>query len=339
MAYLTIGLLAVLLILVIVMLVRMAGGDEQAAVRLAVNESLLQFQESMQKSMETTRQEVEKSKDLISQNTIKTFETMKELEKTLQSLVTQQAGAQELAENLKYLLQSPKLRGNYGEQILEELLAQVLPEGIWERQFTLEGREAVDAVVRFKDVLIPIDAKFPREAYDRYLNSRDPEVQKREWKEYEKAIKAQVESIRKKYVRPELGTVDFALMFIPSESIYYETIAETNYLGEPNSLYEMALTKKVIPVSPNTFYAFLQVLLLGVRNLDLIQGAQKLQERLAKLQRDFDQFFGRMEDVGKNVTKAADAFRVGEKHLDRFRRGLDDALSHTASTPPSEESE
>ena len=88
-----------------------------------------------------------------------------------------------------------------------------------------------------------------------------------------------------------MGTAEFALMFIPSESIYYETIAEKNYLGEPCGIYEYARSNGVVPVSPNTFYAFLQVILLGIRNLDMVKNAKKLQEALTKIERNFRHFY------------------------------------------------
>jgi len=321
MEYITAGLLVVLVILVVVFIARRGQSTDKVEAVLA--RSFLQFQQNIQQTMNTTRQEVEKSKDVLSGTTIKTLETIKDMGKTVESLVQQQREAQELGQSLKYLLQSPKLRGSYGEAILEELLDRVLPKGVWERQYTIEGTERVDAVVKVKDVVVPIDAKFPREHYERYLNSQDdPGQQKVYWKEYEDALKQQVRSIGSKYIKPERGTTEFALMFIPSEAIYYETIAEKNFLGEPSKIFEFAQSSNVIPVSPNTFYAFLQMIIIGIRNVEILKNAKALQEGLAAVEKNFELFYKKFEAIGKGLENASEGYRIGEKHVKKFKENL-----------------
>ena len=139
-------------------------------------------------------------------------------------------------------------------------------------------------------------------------------------------MKVQINSIQEKYIKPEKGTTEFALLFIPSESIYYETIAEKNHLGDPCQLYEYAADHKVIPVSPNTFYAFLQVVILGIRNIEIVKDAKKLQELLSRIGRDFDLFYKKFENIGKNLEKASDAYKLGDGHVQRFKRNLDSTL-------------
>ncbi len=320
MEFVTAGLLVALIILIVVLITR--RGQSADKVEAVLSRSFIQFQQNIQQTMNTTRQEVEKSKDVLSGTTIKTLETIKDMGKTVESLIQQQREAQELGQSLKYLLQSPKLRGSYGEAVLEELLDRVLPKGVWERQYTIEGTERVDAVVKIKDVVVPIDAKFPREHYERYLNSQDPGQQKVYWKEYEDAMKQQIRSIGSKYVKPELGTTEFALMFIPSEAIYYETIAEKNFLGEPSKIYEFAQSNKVIPVSPNTFYAFLQMIIIGIRNVDILKNAKALQEGLAAVEKNFELFYKKFEVIGKGLENASEAYRIGEGHIKRFKENL-----------------
>ena len=320
MEFVTAGLLVALIILIVVLITR--RGQSADKVEAVLSRSFIQFQQNIQQTMNTTRQEVEKSKDVLSGTTIKTLETIKDMGKTVESLVQQQREAQELGQSLKYLLQSPKLRGSYGEAVLEELLDRVLPKGVWERQYTIEGTERVDAVVKVKDVVVPIDAKFPREHYERYLNSQDPGQQKVYWKEYEDAMKQQIRSIGSKYVKPELGTTEFALMFIPSEAIYYETIAEKNFLGEPSKIYEFAQSNKVIPVSPNTFYAFLQMIIIGIRNVDILKNAKALQDGLAAVEKNFELFYKKFEAIGKGLENASEGYRIGEGHIKRFKENL-----------------
>jgi len=318
--------LVVLIILVLILLFKKPSENLSDKLDASLKEQFLNFQSDLSKGIHATREEVGRSKDLISEHTIKTIDTIKNMGETLHKIIQQQEDAQELGQKLKDLLQAPKLRGNYGETILEEMLERVLPKGIWERQYLIEGREQVDAVVKFKDVVIPIDAKFPRDDYLRYLEASSPEEKAKNWKNHETAVKSQIKSISSKYVKPEKGTSEFALMFIPSEAIYYETIAEKNYLGEPSKLYEYAQENKVIPVSPNTFYAFLQVVVMGIRNLEIIKGAKKLQEGLKTIQKSFDSFYKKYEDVGKHLEKAGEAYRVGNDHIERYKSRLDNTL-------------
>ena len=318
--------LIVLMILVLILLLRRHPGDLSARFDASIKEQFLAFQSDIHKELNTTREEVVRSKDLISEHTIKTIDTIKDMGATIHKIIQQQEEAQKLGQSLKDILQAPKLRGSYSEAVLEEILERVLPKGIWERQYSIAGREQVDAVVKIKDVVIPIDAKFPRDDYRRYLDSPSPEEKAKCWKNHETAVKNQIRSIKDKYVKPEMGTSEFALMFIPSEAIYYETIAEKNYLGEPSKIYEYAQENGVIPVSPNTFYAFLQIVVIGIRNLEIIKSAKKIQEGLETLQRSFELFYKKYEEIGKNIEKAQEAYRVGDGHIERYKRQLDSTL-------------
>ena len=307
MEILILAALGVLIALVVALLLRVrpSGGSEK------IDASLKGIQEA---------------KDVISDHAIKTISEIKGIGETVYKLVQQQEQAEKLGQSLKDLLQAPKLRGSYGEAILEEMLDRVLPSGIWERQYMIDGREMVDCVVRFKDIVVPIDAKFPRDDYMRYMEAPSEEEKTNCWKDFERAIREKITSIESKYVKPEQGTSEFALMFIPSEAIYYETIAEKNHLGEPSSIFEFAQKHHVLPVGPNTFYAFLQIVFLGIRNVEIIRSAKKLQEGLSSLQKSFELFFKKYEDMGKSINRAAEAYRVGNDHIDRYKRRLDETL-------------
>ena len=296
------------------------------------------------KKLDASLRGIEDAKGVISDHAVKTIKSINDLGENLYKLVQQQEQAEKLGQSLKDLLQAPKLRGSYGETILEEMLDRILPAGIWERQYVIDGRETVDCVVRFKDVVVPIDAKFPRDDYMRYLEAPSEEEKASCWRDFERVIREKIASIESKYVKPEKGTSEFALMFIPSEAIYYETIAERNHLGEPSAIFEYAQDHHVLPVGPNTFYAFLQIVVIGIRNVEIIRSAKKLQEGLSSLQRSFDLFYKRYEDIGKNVGKAADAFRKGDDHIERYKRRLDETLQleglqEEASSLPQEAAE
>ncbi|MBN1663584.1 MAG: DNA recombination protein RmuC [Deltaproteobacteria bacterium] len=325
----TIGIiiaLTALFILVLVLLFRGQSADVPARLDASLREQFLAFRADMHQEMGAARDEVIRSKDLISDHTIKTIDVIRDMGETLHRIIGQQEEAHKLGQSLKDILQVPKLRGSYGEVILEEMLEKVLPRGIWEMQYAIAGRELVDAVVKIRDIVIPIDAKFPRDDYLRYIEAATPAEKSGFWKNHETAVRNQIRSIREKYIKPEKGTAEFALMFIPSESIYYETIAEKNYLGEPARLYEYAQANNVIPVSPNTFYAFLQVVMMGVRNLDIIKNARELQEGLAALEKSFGLFYNKYEEMGRQIEKIQEAYRLGNNHIERYKRRLDGTL-------------
>ncbi|MFH1879026.1 MAG: DNA recombination protein RmuC [Candidatus Omnitrophota bacterium] len=321
-------MLLIILIGLVLYLIRAIRSADRGRVPIesAIGEKLVSFSENIKQSMDVTRQEVERSKDAVSNGTIKTLEHLKDMSKVIATLMQQQEKAQQLGQSLEYLLQSPKLRGSYGETILEEMLEKILPKGIWERQYVIDGVERVDAVVKYRDIVIPIDSKFPKEDYQKYLAAGDPREKRTHWANYERALKIQINQIKDKYVKPEKGTTEFALLFIPSEAIYYETIAEKNFLGDPCQIYEYATERKVIPVSPNTFYAFLHVIILGIRNIEIAKKTRELQKILTKMERDFGLFYKNFENAGKTLGRSIDAYKTADAQIQRFKRSLDSAL-------------
>ncbi|MFH1846040.1 MAG: DNA recombination protein RmuC [Candidatus Omnitrophota bacterium] len=326
-------MLLIVLVALVTLLIRKirSFGNEKDRLELILNNKFIDFSDRIRSVMEGTRKEVENSKDTLSQSAVKTLEHINLMNTTIQNLLGQQEKVQELGQSLEYLLQAPKLRGSYGETILEELLERVLPQGIWQRQYVIDGGEKVDAVVKYKDVVIPIDSKFPKEDYQKYLAVDDANEKKMHWQNYEKALKVQINSIKTKYIKPDKGTTEFALLFIPSESIYYETIAEKNYIGDPCQIYEYSTMRKVIPVSPNTFYAFLHVVMLGIKNIEIARDARKIQSSLAKVEKDFGLFYNKFELVGKSIDKASDAYKVGDNHVKRFKKNLESVVSFDSS--------
>ncbi|MBD3344019.1 MAG: DNA recombination protein RmuC [Chitinivibrionales bacterium] len=323
-------ILAALIILIILTSIlifkKQTNKDFPSQFDASLNEKFLSFQTELNKSLASTREEVVRSKDMVSDHALKTLQTIKDMGGTIHKIVQQQENAQKLGQSLKDLLAAPKLRGNYGETILEEMLDRILPQGIWEKQYLVDGRERVDAAILYRDIVIPIDAKFPRDDYQRYLSASTEAEKSKCWRDYENAVRIQIRSIGTKYIKPEKGTAEFALMFIPSEAIYYETIAEKNHLGDSSRLYEYAQQNNVLPVSPNTFYAFLQIIIYGVRNIEIIKSAKKLQNQLKQMQKSFDGFYKKYEDIGKNLTKASESFRIGDDHILRYKQRLDNAV-------------
>ena len=318
-------LLVVLVGLLVMLLVRITHRPKDKDLDLIIKNSLLEFQTQIQDSVNTSRKEMTDAREDINQRTRETLRLMTEMRSTVEKIITQQEETARLGRSLKDILQAPKIRGNYGEVILEEMLEKVLPKGMWTRQYKLGEGGVVDVVINYRDIIIPIDAKFPRDNYLKYLHCEDERDKEMFWKQFERDVILKIREIAK-YVAPDKGTADFALMFIPSESVYYETVTEKNYLGHMSRILEEAEKHKVMPVSPNTFYAFLQVILSGIRSLEVLYQARTIQEKLAALQTKFDHFYKQYETIGRELEKASEAYRKGDRHIGFFKRELDDTV-------------
>jgi len=221
------------------------------------------------------------------------------------------------------LLKVPKLRGTLGEVWLEELLRQVFPEPLFTMQYAFRSGERVDAVLRIGDRLVPVDAKFPLEAFQRML-AAEGDAAVRERREFRRSLRARVDEIAAKYIRPDEGTYDFALMYVPAESVYYEAVVRGEDPEATESLVGYALARKVLLVSPNTFYAYLAAVLHGLRGLAVESRAREILDAIAALGQDFQRYQRSLELVGTHLGNARKQFdeaeRMGVRVADRFGR-------------------
>jgi len=222
---------------------------------------------------------------------------------------------------VQQLLQVPKLRGTIGEVWLEELLRQILPTAFYQMQYTFKSGERVDAVVRAGGRMVPVDAKFPLEACQRMLAATGDEAA-RERRAFVRSLKARVDEIADKYIRPDEGTYEFALMYIPAENVYYESMLRDQNPEDGASLLAHAMARKVVPVSPHTFYAYLLVILHGLKGLKVEARAQEIQNHLGALRQQFETFQGAFEKVGAHLGHAQKQFEESDKQArkvhDRF---------------------
>ena len=234
--------------------------------------------------------------------------------------------------SLQDLLRAPKFRGGFGELFLGDLLSQILPSTHYEMQHKFRSGETVDAVIKLRDGLVPIDAKFPLENFKKLMESKTDEERKVNHKKFISDVKKHINDISTKYILPDEGTYDFALLYIPAENIYYETIIKDE---QEKELYSYALEKRVMPVSPNSFYAYLQVIVLGLRGLRIEKSAQQILGNLARLQGDFTRFADDFKIVGKHLTDAKNKFDESTRRLEQFG----DKLQFTSSQIPLEKKE
>lgn len=306
---------------------RTGAAQQSKQLEVAMLERLARFEKELRESVAAAGKEVKVSKEAVDKNALEMTKFMAAMGQTIEKLSNHQAAAAKVSEDLRFLLEGPKSRGTFGETILEELLERLLPRALWELQYRVEGREAVDAAVLLKGTAYPIDAKFPKEDYQRFLQAKTPEEKNAHWKRHVAAVKTQIDSISRKYVKPSANTSQFAMMFIPSESMYYDTVADVDHNGDQNGLVEYAQSKNVVPVGPTTLYAFLMVISKAQEGQRLIDSAKILQVQMAKLRVSFDHFFDRYDETGKFVQKAAEAFRKSDDHAGRLKERMDSLLS------------
>ena len=223
--------------------------------------------------------------------------------------------------SLQEILRAPKLRGGLGEFFLEDLLAQILPAQHFVIQHAFKSGERVDAVIKLGSSLVPVDSKFPLENFKRTLEAANDDERSRTKRQFVSDVKKHVDAIASKYILPDEGTYDFALMYIPAENVFYETIIKDDSEGERN-LSQYALSKRVIPVSPNSFYAYLQAIVLGLKGMKVEERAKEIIQYLSRLRGDFGKFRDDFGLLGKHLSHAQASYQSTEKRLEQFGQRL-----------------
>jgi len=228
---------------------------------------------------------------------------------------------QEVGKNvssLQELLRAPKFRGGFGELLLERLLADILPADSYSRQYRFKDGQIVDAVVRVGKNLVPIDSKFPTGDFEQITKAESEGEQKVLRKQFVHNIKKHIDEVAK-YILPDENTFDFALMYIPAENIYYETIIRGS--GEDDIL-SYSLDRRVVPVSPNSFYAYLQVIVQGLRGLQFEKAAGEILSYVRRLQGDLEAFEDDFDKLGGHIRHAANKYDEASRKLTRFEDKL-----------------
>ena len=213
--------------------------------------------------------------------------------------------------SLQELLRAPKFRGSMGETLLENLLAQVLPKDHYSMQYRFRSGDAVDAVIRLGERLVPVDAKFSLENFQKMLDAADEPAKNSFRKKFIQDVRNRVDEIAAKYILPAENTYDFALMYVPAENVYYEVIIKED-------LFSYGMSKKVIPVSPNTFYAYLQVICLGLKGLKIEENAKVILKNLSTLTLEIGKFKEDFDILGTHLSNASTKYNDSQKRLDRF---------------------
>jgi len=231
---------------------------------------------------------------------------------------------------LETILGAPKPRGGFGEFMLGELLAASLPKKYYELQYTYAGGRRVDAVVKLSGGFLSVDSKFPLENFSRLLEAKSSDERSRARKKFFSDCRSHISTIASSYILPEEGTLDFALMYVPAENVYYEMVLHG---GAEGGLMEYAFGKKVIPVSPNTFYLYLQTILMGLKGFEISERTGEILKGLTRLDKDFKEVITDFDILGRHITNAA----VKHGDMGAKVRGFETTLSRVAMTEGDDE--
>lgn len=267
-----------------------------------VDRKLSETQRGMSAQMENSRKivsEITKSLVKLEDTNKRVIDTQGEL-KTLQNVLT-----------------NNKTRGNLGEYYLEDILGNVLPPGVWQKQFHFAKNSShaeliADAIVKLKDgKILAIDSKFPMQNYEKMANAENKEARENAANELKKDLKNRIDETAK-YVLPEENTMDFAFMFIPSEALYYDAIiGDVGSGGSSRNLIDYAFNdKKVIIVSPTTLLAYLQTVMQGLRSLQIEEQAKEIQKWVGQLAKHLAKYDEHFNALGKNLGTVVNKYQL-----------------------------
>lgn len=309
-------LIAVGILAVLVLKISSQTNSQLNAVTNQLNERL--------KEMSSVIQETQKG---VGQRLDSTAGVIGNLQKSLGKLEQTNQQIFEISKDisgLQNLLRAPKFRGEMGETFLGNLLAQVLPKDYYKLQYQFKSGETVDAVIHLGVNMVPIDAKFPLENFQGLMAAASDDEKNAFRKKFIADVKNRINETANKYILPDEGTFDFALMYIPAENVYYETTIKQDLLS-------YALSKRVVPVSPNTFYAYLQVICLGLKGLQVERNAKEILVNLSRMQQDLLKFGEDFRLIGTHIKNAGTKYEEAERKLDKFQ---DKLKSSSSSTQP-----
>lgn len=216
--------------------------------------------------------------------------------------------------SFQHLLKAPKIRGSFGEVLLGNLLADVLPGDRYELQYAFaDTREIADAIIRLQDGhIVAVDAKFPFANYEAFMREKDKDERAILRKVFIRDVKKHISDISQKYISSNEKTLDYAFMYIPIEGVYYETMVQGD------GLWEFCLQNKVVPVSPNSFLAYLQTVLVGLRGMKIEQKTREILQYIGQLRQDFGKFSDDFITVGKHLSNAKTKYDDTTRRLDKL---------------------
>ncbi len=282
------------------------------------------LREQMSKSLSDSAKLIVDSQKSVGERLDRAAAVVGSVQKSLGSLDAATKQGYDVGKNiaqLQEILRAPKIRGSFGELFLGDLLAQILPSKHYALQYPFKTGETVDAVVKLGR-LVPVDSKFPLENFQRLVQEQDPQEKTVARRKFVMDVKRHIDAIAEKYIRTDEGTFDFALMYIPAENVYYETVIKDDNMADGESIMTYAFSKRVVPVSPNSFYAYLHTISLGLKGLEIEENARLIIEQLSRLKVDFSRFKDDFETIGRHLNNARSKYEDAERRIVRFEDKL-----------------
>ncbi|MBN2016414.1 DNA recombination protein RmuC [Candidatus Dojkabacteria bacterium] len=301
-----------------------------------ITELTRELNDRMSEQNKTLREQMSESNKTLQEQFAQSSRNLQDINKTTAGIVKevtekltkldetnkQVVGFADQLQSLENILKNPKQRGILGEYFLETLLGNLLPPSQYKMQFKFNDGEIVDAAIFVKDKIIPIDAKFSLENYNKIQKEKDKEKRGKLIRQFKKDLKERIDETSK-YIRPDEKTVDFAFMFIPAEGIYYNLLVY-KVGNEVNSkdLIEYAFSKRVIIVSPNSFFAYLQTVLQALNTLKVQEKVQEIIKNVVKLQGHIKTYDENMLKLGKHLGTTVSSYNSSYKEFKKIDKDI-----------------
>ena len=269
---------------------------------------LKNVQEQLHTTTSTMTERVDESSKSMNARLDKASEVIGKVQKELGSMSEIGRGMKDLQD----FLRSPKLRGNIGEEILKDLLEQMIPADNYILQHTFKSGERVDALIKVDEGYISVDSKFPMENFNAMAVSETQSQRDSSRKNFTNDVRKHIRDISKKYILPEEGTVDFALMYIPSEAIYYEVVVNNPDIGK------YAWEQRVLPVSPNVFYSYLKAILIGLEGKKIESKAKEILITIRGIKEDSGKFSESLRVMTRHISNAKNSADDVNKNFERL---------------------
>jgi DNA recombination protein RmuC len=306
----TIIVLAIaVLVLTVLMLSRKSQDYSQAFFLL--QQRMGQIEEQVKKSLDEGNKSVNEKFD----NSLKVIGDIKRTIGSLEETNKQMLALGKEISSIQDLLRPPQIRGGLGELTLNNILSELLPRQNYEEQYRFRNGVIVDAVIKLGNRIVPIDSKFPLDSFERYVACSEEKEKNSHLREFSRSVKSQIDNISAKYILEDEATYDFALMYIPSENIYYQTILKDDIEVDGKSIAEYALGRRVVVVSPNSIYAYLRVIHLGLRGMQFENNVRKIMDDYSRLNKELEKFEKQFATLGAHINHAHAVFDGAARQL------------------------
>ena len=320
------------LIVLIVLIVTRRGADNGQGLAL-IQQRLDQVETQVKNSLATGNQEM-------NARFTDSLKVIGELKKTIGGMEATNRQILEIGQNiasLQDLLRPPGMRGAIGEMSLSNILSEMLPRQNYSEQYRFRNGMVADTVIKLGGRIIAIDAKFPLESFERYLACVEDREKTAHLKDFCRSVKSKIDDIAAKYIQEDESTMDFAMMYIPSENVYYQTILKDEIELEGKSIAEYAMSKRVVIVSPNSIYAYLRVIHFGLRGMQIEDHARQIMDDYSRLYSELEKFEKQFVTLGTHLKNAQANYDGANRQLEIVTAKLKQAGQYSQENIPGDD--